>query len=194
MILIRCQIIQETKSRRNCLNLMKNVCLKVCLWGKWGQRATHSIHSINSWIKVINFGIYHDINYVILFLVNCKQLPFKRRNPVVVGFANIIHLTPDSVLVCCCYVASVVSDSVRPHRRQLPRPWDSPGKNTGVGCHFLLQCMKVKVKSLRCVQLFATSVTPWTAVYQAPPSMGFSRQEYWSGVPLPSPISLLGLP
>ena len=40
-----------------------------------------------------------------------------------------------------------MSDSVRPHRRQpirLPRPWDSPGKNTGVGCHFLLQCMKVK--------------------------------------------------
>ena len=37
--------------------------------------------------------------------------------------------------------------TVRPHRRQptrLPRPWDSPGKNTGVGCHFLLQCMKVK--------------------------------------------------
>ena len=40
-----------------------------------------------------------------------------------------------------------MSDSVRPHRRKptrLPRPWDSPGKNTGVGCHFLLQCMKVK--------------------------------------------------
>ena len=40
-----------------------------------------------------------------------------------------------------------VSDSVRPQRQQptrLPRPWDSPGKNTGVGCHFLLQCMKVK--------------------------------------------------
>ena len=43
---------------------------------------------------------------------------------------------------------------------------------------------KVKVKSLSCFQLFAT---PWTAAYQAPPSMGFSRQEYWSGVPLPSP-------
>ena len=39
-----------------------------------------------------------------------------------------------------------------------------------------------KVKSLSRVQLFAT---PWTAAYQAPPSMGFSRQEYWSGVPLP---------
>ena len=40
-----------------------------------------------------------------------------------------------------------MSDSVRPHRQQptrLPRPWDSPGKNTGVGCHFLVQCMKVK--------------------------------------------------
>ena len=40
-----------------------------------------------------------------------------------------------------------MSDSVRPHRRQptrLPHPWDSPGKNTGVGCHFLLQRMKVK--------------------------------------------------
>ena len=51
---------------------------------------------------------------------------------------------------CCCLVASVLSDSVRPHRRQptrLPRPWDSPDKNTGVGCHFLLQCMKVKSES-----------------------------------------------
>ena len=43
---------------------------------------------------------------------------------------------------------------------------------------------KVKVKSLSRVQPLAT---PWTAAYQAPPSMGFSRQEYWSGVPLPSP-------
>ena len=42
---------------------------------------------------------------------------------------------------------------------------------------------KVKVKSLSRVRLF---VTPWTAAYQAPPSMGFSRQEYWSGLPLPS--------
>ena len=43
-----------------------------------------------------------------------------------------------------------MSDSVRPHRRQptrLPRPWDSPGRNTGVGCHFLLQCVKVKSES-----------------------------------------------
>ena len=42
----------------------------------------------------------------------------------------------------------------------------------------------MKVKLLSRVRLFAT---PWTAAYQAPPSMGFSRHEYWSGVPLPSP-------
>ena len=51
---------------------------------------------------------------------------------------------------CCCWVTSVVSDSVRPHRRQPTRflqPWDSPCKNTGVGCHFLLQCMEVKSES-----------------------------------------------
>ena len=51
---------------------------------------------------------------------------------------------------CCCLVASVLSESVCPHRRQptrLPCPWDSPGKNTGVGCHFLLQCTKLKSES-----------------------------------------------
>ena len=47
---------------------------------------------------------------------------------------------------------------------------------------------KVKVKSLSRVRLFGT---PWSAAYQAPPSMGFSRQEYWSGVPLPSPYSCI---
>ena len=48
--------------------------------------------------------------------------------------------------------------------------------------------VKVKVKSLSRVQLFAT---PWTVAHQAPPSMGFSRQEYWSGLPFPSPGDLL---
>ena len=43
---------------------------------------------------------------------------------------------------------------------------------------------KMKVKSLSSIQLLST---PWTAAYQAPPSMGFARQEYWSGLPLPSP-------
>ena len=151
---------------------------------------------------------------------------------------------------------------MQPHRQKptrLPSLQDSPGKNTGVGCHFLLQCMNVKsesevvqsypslsdlmgdllgtwkyrisgsrvllsnsllpkphlslqitgegesqffpnmkhmaspptpsnsmtltLKSLSRVWLFAT---PWTVAYQAPPSMEFSRQEYWSGLPFPS--------
>ena len=46
---------------------------------------------------------------------------------------------------------------------------------------------KVKVKSLSCVRLF---VTPWTVAYQVSPSMGFSRQEYWSGLPFPPPGDL----
>ena len=55
-----------------------------------------------------------------------------------------------------------MSDSARPHRRQptrLRRPWDSPGKNTGVGCHFLLQCMKVKSES-EVAQLCLTLTDP----------------------------------
>ena len=118
---------------------------------------------------------------------------------------------------------------MRPHRWQptrLPGPWDSPGKNTGVGCHFLLQCMKVKSESevaqlcptvsdpmdcslpgssihgifqgrvlgwgaiafcISYVWLFASS---WTVAHQAPLSMGFSRQEYWSGLPCPPPGDL----
>ena len=81
-----------------------------------------------------------------------------------------------------------MSSSVLPHRRQLTRlchPWDSPGKNTGVGCHFLLQCMKVKSES-EVAQSCLTLSDPMTAAYQAPPSMGLSRQEYWNGAPLSS--------
>ena len=117
-----------------------------------------------------------------------------------------LHMIVDSVDVCC--VSSRQNDGLFKgftveatlllsrfsrvhlcvtHRRRptrLPRPWDSPGKNTGGGCHFLLQCIKVKVKMLSHIRLLAT---PRTAAYQASPSMGFSRQEYWSGLPLPSP-------
>ena len=81
-----------------------------------------------------------------------------------------------------------MTDSVRPHRRQptrLPRPWDSPGKNTGVGCHFLLQCMKVKSER-EVAQSCPTLLDPMDCSLPGS-SVGFSRQEYWSGVPLPSP-------
>ena len=86
-----------------------------------------------------------------------------------------------------------MSDSVRPHRQQptrFPHPWDSPARilervaiSSSNACKW-----KLKVKSLSHVRLVAT---PWTAAHQSPPSMGFFRQEYWSGVPLPSPLTNL---
>ena len=104
-----------------------------------------------------------------------------------------------------------MSDSVWPHRRQPARllwPWDSPGKNTGVCCHFLLQRMKVKSESevsQSCPTLndpmdcslpgssihgiFQARVLPWVAIafsHQDSMSMLFPRQEYWSGLPFPS--------
>ena len=69
---------------------------------------------------------------------------------------------------------------------QAPPSLGFSGKNTGVGCHLLLQCVKVKSLRLSTLKLHSRVrllATPWTAVYQAPPSMGFSRQGYWSGVP-----------
>ena len=130
-----------------------------------------------------------------------------------------------------------MSDSVRHHRRKptrLPRPQDFPGKNTGAGCHFLLQCRKVKSESevaqscpilsdpMDCSLpgssthgIFQARVLEWgasafskamlllllsrfsrvrlcanpkTTAHQAPPSLGLSRQEHWSGLPFPSPM------
>ena len=89
-----------------------------------------------------------------------------------------------------------MSDSVQPQGQQLtrlPRPWDSPGKNTGVGCHFLLQCMKVKSESevtqscLTLSDLMDCSL-PGSSVH------GIFQQEYWSGLPLPSPWVSLAEP
>ena len=90
---------------------------------------------------------------------------------------------------------------MRPHRRQparLPRPWDSPGKNTGVGCHFLLQCMKVKIESevaqscptlsdpMDCSPpgssthgIFQARVLEWGAI--ASPKRKATHSIFWSG-------------
>ena len=123
---------------------------------------------------------------------NYSEQPCRRTGPIKTGA---FHICASIYLIFSWVRASAAAKSLQscltlcdPHRWQptrLPHPWDSPGKNTGVGCHFLLQCMKVKVKvkSLSRVRLLAT---PWTAAYQAPPPMGFSRREYWSGLPFPS--------
>ena len=105
--------------------------------------------------------------------------------------ATVHGITKSQTRCCCCYVASVVSNSVRPIDGSPPGS-TIPGIFQARTLEWVVisfsnaRKWKGKVKSLSRVRLF---VTPLTAAYQAPPSMGFSRQEYWSGVPLPSPES-----
>ena len=92
---------------------------------------------------------------------------------------------------CCCCVTSVVSDSVQSQRRQptrLPHPWDSPGKNTGVGCHFLLQCMKVKSES-EVAQSCPTLNDPMDCSPPGSSIHGIFQARVLEWVPLPSPNS-----
>ena len=113
------------------------------------------------------------VGYHFLFPEDLPDPGIKPESPALQ--VDALPSTPPGKTSLCCYCqVTSVSDSVRPH------PWDSPGKNTGVGCHVLLQCMKVKSKS-EVAQPCPTLVTPWIIAHQAPPSMGFSRQEYWSG-------------
>ena len=112
-----------------------------------------------------------------------------------------------------------MSDSLRPHGllpTRLLCPWDFPGKNTGLACHFLLQgilqihglnpCLLhrqtdssplshlaspyIDMLLLGCFSRVLLCAILWTAARQAPLSMGFSRQEYWSGLPFPTPGNL----
>ena len=91
----------------------------------------------------------------------------------------------------CCWVASVVSDSVQPYRRQPTRflhPWDSSGKNTGVGCHFLLQWTKVKSES-EVHQSCRTLSNPMDSSLPDSSVHGIFQARDWPGPPLPSPVN-----
>ena len=99
---------------------------------------------------------------------------------------------PKPASCCCCYATSVVSDSVRPHRQQptrLPIPGIFQARTLEwVAISFSNAWKwKVKVKSLSHIRL----CDPKDCSLPGPLSMGFSSQEYWSGLPLPSPISFL---
>ena len=86
-----------------------------------------------------------------------------------------------------------MSDSVRPHRRQpnrLPRPWDSPGKNPGVGYHFLLQCMKVKSES-EVAQSCPTLSDPMDCSPPGSSTHGIFQARVLEWVSLPSPRLIL---
>ena len=92
------------------------------------------------------------LEWVPIFFSRGSSLPRNQTSIPWIGRQILYHWATTEVLHihCCCQVTSVVSNSVPPHRWQptrLPHPWDSPGKNTEVVCHFLLQCMKVKIES-----------------------------------------------
>ena len=85
-----------------------------------------------------------------------------------------------------------MSDSVRPHRQppiRLPRPWDSPGKNTGVGCHFLLQCMKGKSES-EVAQSCLTLSDPTDCSLPGSSIHGIFQARVLEWLPFPSPGDL----
>ena len=96
-----------------------------------------------SLLCLIGLCQFHACIYsIIFFQYHCVPGPVLGIRAVYITCTGSRH----SMLLLLLLSRSAMSDSVRPHRRQptrLCRPWDSPGKNTGVGCHFLLQCMKV---------------------------------------------------
>ena len=133
-------------------------------------------NSASSPCLVILLEVHHDSGILIVFILNTEAI-------------HLHHLSKK-------HAAAAAAKSLQ----LCPTLWDSiDGSPPGSPVPGILQARtlewvaisfsnawkwKVKVKLLSCVWLFTT---PWTAAYQAPPSMGLSRQEYWSGVPLPSP-------
>ena len=114
-------------------------------------RPAHSVY-ISQSLRLLQ-GLYTD-SQCILFTSSCSPVPSTPSSPAVLSSPTCISSGRLFLAPCCCccrcQVASVVLNCVRPQRRQPTRlccPWDSPGKNTGVGCHCFLQCMKVKSES-----------------------------------------------
>ena len=98
--------------------------------------------------------------------------------------------------MCVCvyiYLSPYIGENIKKKKLsfQLEKPEKELNKSTKctkkANSNEMEARMKVKVKLLSCVRLFAA---PWTVAHQAPPSMEFSRQEYWSGLPFPSPGDL----
>ena len=132
------------------IRVFSNESVLCIRWPKYWS-FSFSISPSNEYSGLISFGIdWSDLLAVQGTLKSLLQHHSSRasilRHSTSLWSNSHIH----TCCCCCCCITSVVSDFVRPHRWQptkLCHPWDSPGKNTGVGCHFLLQCMKVKSKS-----------------------------------------------
>ena len=129
-------------------------------------------------------SISHRVQKTVLYI--CVSFAVLHTGFIITIFLNSIYMC--CCCCCCCWVPSVMSDSVRPHRQQ-PTRLPVPGILRARTLEWVVISFsnawkwKVKMKSL---SLDWPPATPWTAAYQGPLSMGFSRQQYWSGVPLPS--------
>ena len=148
-------------ARLPCPSLYPRVCPNSCPLSEKGMTGNETV------------GWHHWLNVVASIII--KAAGITKDNQMILPSDGSSFPIKALELVAAAAAAKslVMSDSVWPHRwkpTRLPRPWDSPGKNTGVGCHFLLQCMKVKMKgkSLSRVRLCAT---PWTTAYQVPSSI-----------------------
>ena len=132
------------------IRVFSNESVLCIRWPKYWS-FSFSISPSNEYSGLISFGIdWSDLLAVQGTLKSLLQHHSSRasilRHSTSLWSNSHIH----TCCCCCCCITSVVSDFVRPHRWQptkLCHPWDSPGKNTGVGCHFLLQCMQVKSES-----------------------------------------------
>ena len=164
----------------------------VCLWRSIYFKSVH----LGCYNKILLPGwLINNRDSLLIVLVKAYFLVYNWWLLIVLTWWKRLGMSLELLLECAAASAAAKSQQSCP---TLCDPVD--GSPTGSSVPGVLQARtlewiaisfsnawkwKVKVKSLSRVRLPAT---PWTAVYQAPPSMGFSRQEYWSGVPLPSPL------
>ena len=109
-----------------------------------------AVHAPSCVPLIMAFSLTGMPSYLLPFIKMLSVQGLFKSHPSNGAFCNPSHANHYSDSAAAVAAKSLQSDSVRPHRRQCTRlrsPWDSPGKNTGVGCHFLLQCMIVKSES-----------------------------------------------
>ena len=137
---------------RNCQTVFQNVCARICIPANNCSASLpdnflgHSgRHAVTPCVFICICLMSNDVDSLAVCLSAIPISLVKRLFQCFPIFKKLSYSVSAATKV-----ASVMSDSVQPHGRQptrLPHPWDSPGKNTGVGCQFLLRCMKVRSES-----------------------------------------------
>ena len=151
-----------------CWQLLKGVCVKLTVVGKLQWLSFCSI-----WIYQTNIFVYLKVTQCCMSVIS--QYSWKKVYYNAAATAQSLQSCPT---LCDPIDGSPPGSPVPGILQARTLEWAAISSSN-------VWKWKVKVKSLSRVRLLAT---PWTAAYQAPSSMGFSRQEYWSGVPLPSPV------